>query len=96
MMASFFLIQADPGRTEDLAEFVAKIPGVYNVSVTSGPYDVVVELIHVEEHQQRIRAAVRRAPGLARLCVLQGMARRPGTQAQMQISDARASTLSRH
>ena len=82
-MASFFLIQADPGRTEELAEFVAKLPGVYNVSVTSGPYDVVVEVTQVEEYQQRVRAAVRRAPGLARLCVCQGMARRPEAQVQV-------------
>ena len=82
-MASFFLIQADPGRTEDLAEFVAKMPGVYNVSVTSGPYDVVVEVTQVEDHQQRIRAAVRRAPGLARLCVCQGVVRRPSARAQI-------------
>lgn len=80
-MASFFLIQADPGRTEGLAEFVAKMPGVYSVSVTSGPYDVVVEVTHDEEHQQRIRAAVRRAPGVARLCVCHSAARRPGAEA---------------
>ena len=76
-MASFLLLQADPGRAEPLAGFVAALPGVYDVAVTSGPFDVVAEVTAEREQQQRICAAVRRAPGLARLCVCQGPARRP-------------------
>jgi hypothetical protein len=71
-MASFFLIQTDPGYAAAVAEAVAALPGVMSVSVTSGPYDVVAEVTPAAEQQERIRAEVRRARGLSRLCVCQG------------------------
>jgi len=71
-MASFFLIQTDPGYADAVADVVASLPGVVNVAVTTGPYDVVAEVTAVREHQDQIRAEVRGAPGLGRLCVCQG------------------------
>lgn len=71
-MANFFLIQTDPGYAGEVARAVGSLPGVINVSVTSGPYDVVAEVTAVAEQQERIRAEVRRARGLSRLCVCQG------------------------
>jgi hypothetical protein len=71
-VASFFLIQTDPGYADAVADVVASLPGVVNVAVTTGPYDVVAEVTPALEQQDRIRAEVRRAPGLCRLCVCQG------------------------
>lgn len=61
LVANYLLIQADPG--------------VVDVSVTSGPYDVVAEISPAAEHQQRIRETAQQAPGLWRLCVCQGLER---------------------
>ena len=81
-MASFFLIQTDPGYADVVAKVVASLPGVLDVSVTSGPYDVVAQVTAAAEQQAQIRGEVRRTPGLSRLCVCQGAERqgsaRPG------------------
>ena len=74
-MASFFLIQADPGHATALAQFLSSMPGVFAASVTSGPYDVIAELTPDLEQQQQIAAALRCETGLARLCVCKGSAR---------------------
>lgn len=76
-MASFFLIQVDPGHADALAQLLTQMPGVYDASVTSGPYDVIAEVTPGVEHLQRISTEVRRAPGLAKLWVCQGSTRRP-------------------
>jgi len=74
-VANYLLIQADPGFAPGIAEFISSVPGVIDVSVTSGPYDVVAEVSPAPEHQQRIRETARQAPGLWRLCVCQGLER---------------------
>jgi len=71
-MASFLLIQTDPGYATAVARFVGSVPGVFDVCITSGPYDVVAEVSPVPSLQAEVRAAVRRAPGLSRLCVCNG------------------------
>ena len=71
-MASYFLIQTDPGHAPAVAQFVGSVPGVFDAVVTSGPYDVVAEVSPVLTQQAEIRAAVRLAPGLSRLCVCNG------------------------
>ena len=71
-MASFFLIQAEPGLAAPMAQLLANMPGVYDASVTSGPYDVIAEVTPDLEHQQRIAGALRRTSGLTRLCVCRG------------------------
>ena len=71
-MASFFLIQTDPGYAEAVARFVGSVAGVFDVAVTTGPYDVVAEVSPVLSQQGQVRAAVRLAPGLSRLCVCNG------------------------
>jgi hypothetical protein len=68
-MTTFLLVQADPGHAETLAQHVAQLPGVLSAVVTSGPYDIVAELVGGEEEQAAVRSAVRRATGLCRLCV---------------------------
>lgn len=76
-MASFLLIQVDPGYVASVAHLLANTPGVYDVSVTSGPYDVIAEVTPEPERQRQVRSTVRRAPGLMRLVVSQCSVRRP-------------------
>lgn len=71
-MASFFLIQTDPGYAKAVATYVGRVPGVVDVVVTSGPYDVVAQVSPMPTQQEQLRAAVRLAPGLSRLCVCNG------------------------
>lgn len=77
-MTTFLLLQADAGHAETLAQYVAGLPGVQSAALTSGPYDVVAEVGGGDEQQAAIRSAVRRAPGLCRLCVCRPVSgRRP-------------------
>jgi len=72
LVATFFLIQGDPGHADAIAEFVVRLPGVVSAAVTSGPYDVVAEVSAAVARQPQLRAAVQQAPGLCRLCVCHG------------------------
>ncbi len=60
---ALLLVQADPGRAEEVAAFVAGLPSVTEAAVTSGPYDVIarVDLDGVE--LARLVGLARRAPG---------------------------------
>ena len=68
-MAAFLLIQTNPGYADQLARFIAGLPGVESVAVTSGPYDVVVEVCDQADQQAAVSAAVRSEPGLAHVWV---------------------------
>ena len=48
---------------------VAALPGVESAAVTSGPYDVVVEVCDQADQQAAVSAAVRSEPGLAHVWV---------------------------
>ncbi len=63
------LLQADPGRAEDVARWLAGVQGVTSAAVTSGPYDVIVVVDLGEAELPRVLGQVRRAPGLAGLRV---------------------------
>ena len=53
-----------------MARQVATLPGLTSAVVTSGPYDVVVEVDASAEAQRReLCAWVKQAGGLTRLCV---------------------------
>ena len=69
-MKTFFLLQADPGFAGAVAEHVANAPGVVSVAVTSGAYDVVAEVeVADDQRHEELRAIVRLARGLCRVCV---------------------------
>jgi hypothetical protein len=62
------LLQADPGRAEEVASHLATLPAITTTAVTSGPYDVIAQ-VSSDADVPRVLAAAKRAPGLARLCV---------------------------
>ena len=62
------LLQADPGRADDVASHLATMESVTDTAVTSGPYDVIAR-VRGDADVPRILAEAKRAPGLARLCV---------------------------
>ena len=66
------LLQADPGRADEVAQFVADLPSVCETAVTSGPYDVIARVDVDEDGHDLARVVVsaRRAPGLCavRVC----------------------------
>jgi uncharacterized protein with GYD domain len=64
------LLQADPGRADDVASYVSALPAVVETAVTSGPYDVIVRVDLDEQELSRVLVLTRRAPGLCgvRVC----------------------------
>ena len=43
MVEAYVLIQAEVGRSAEVADAVGKIPGVRFADVVTGPYDVIVQ-----------------------------------------------------
>ena len=64
------LLQAEPGRANEVAEYVGQLPAVTVAAVTSGPYDVIARVQLSGERLSAVLAHARRAPGLAgvRIC----------------------------
>lgn len=64
------LIQADPGASEALRDYLESLPGIVDASSTTGAFDAVARVAVRDEREfQRILVATRDAPGLARLCL---------------------------
>lgn len=68
--AAHLLLQADPGRADEVASFVATLPAVTETAVTSGAYDVIARVDLTGEDLSRVLVQARRAPGLCdvRVC----------------------------
>lgn len=64
------LLQIDPGRAQEAAQYVAGLPSVTETVLTSGPYDVIATVQGSDEALRRTMAQARRTPGLCvlRLC----------------------------
>ncbi|MDX6268276.1 MAG: hypothetical protein QOD70_3016 [Frankiales bacterium] len=62
------LLQADPGRAAELASHIATLPAVCDTVLTSGPYDVIAQVLEDADVPTTL-AGAKRAPGLARICV---------------------------
>jgi DNA-binding Lrp family transcriptional regulator len=70
MTRAHLLIQSGPGTSQALRRHLERIPGVIAAAQTSGPFDAVAQVAVADEDQlQRVLAATRQAPGLARLCL---------------------------
>ena len=66
---ALLLMQADPGRADEVASFVAGLPAVTEAAVTSGPYDVIATIDLTAAGLARVVGLARRAPGLCDLRV---------------------------
>ncbi len=66
--SAHLLLQTDPGRAGDVAAHVGALAVVSQAFITSGPYDVIATL-GPDVDVPHALAQVKRAPGLARLCV---------------------------
>ena len=64
------LLQVDPGRADEVAQYVGQLPAVTVAAVTTGPYDVIARVQLSGEPLSAVLAHARRAPGLAgvRIC----------------------------
>ena len=60
---ALLLLQADPGRAEEVASFVSALPSVRETAVTSGPYDVIARVDLTGPELARLIGLARRAPG---------------------------------
>lgn len=64
------LIQAHPGTTGALRDYLEQVPGVVDAASTTGPFDAVARIAVLDERAlQRVLIATRAAPGLVRLCL---------------------------
>jgi DNA-binding Lrp family transcriptional regulator len=68
MVQAFVLIQAEVGRSAEVADAVGKIPGVRFADVVTGPYDVIVraEAADIDGLGKLIVAKVQAVPGVTR------------------------------
>jgi DNA-binding Lrp family transcriptional regulator len=68
MVQAFVLIQAEVGRSAEVAGAVGKIPGVRFADVVNGPYDVIVraEAADIDGLGKLIVAKVQAVPGVTR------------------------------
>lgn len=64
------LLQIDPGRVREAAQYVSTLPTVTETVLTSGPYDVIATLQGTDASLRRTMAQAKRTPGLCvlRLC----------------------------
>ena len=69
--SAHLLLQADPGRADDVATYLGTLDAVTEAAVTSGPYDVIARVDLSEQDLAHVLVLARRAPGLARVCVCQ-------------------------
>ncbi|MDT7548253.1 MAG: hypothetical protein QOE84_647 [Actinomycetota bacterium] len=64
------LLQADPGTSSALTAYLQGVSGIVEATGTTGPFDAVAEVSVDDEVQlERVLAATKSAPGLARLCL---------------------------
>ncbi len=68
MVDAYVLIQAEVGRSAEVADAVGKIPGVRFADVVTGPYDVVVraEAAEIDGLGKLIVAKVQAVAGITR------------------------------
>jgi DNA-binding Lrp family transcriptional regulator len=68
MVEAYVLIQAEVGRSAEVAGAVGKIPGVSFVDVVTGPYDVITraEAANIDELGKLIVAKVQAVEGVSR------------------------------
>ena len=71
------LLQIDPGRAQEAAQYVAALDAVTDTVLTSGPYDVIATVQGSDAALSRTMAQARRTPGLCLLRSVPRELRRP-------------------
>jgi DNA-binding Lrp family transcriptional regulator len=68
MVDAYVLIQAEVGRSAEVAEALGKIPGVRFADAVTGPYDVIVraEAAEIDELGKLIVTKVQAVVGITR------------------------------
>jgi len=68
MVEAYVLIQAEVGRSAEVADAVGKIPGIRFAEVVTGPYDIVVrvEATEIEGLGRLVVAKVQAVAGVTR------------------------------
>jgi DNA-binding Lrp family transcriptional regulator len=68
MVEAFVLIQAEVGRSAEVADAVGRIPGVRFTDVVTGPYDVIVraEAAGIDQLGKLIVAEIQAVVGVTR------------------------------
>lgn len=68
MSTVFLLLQTDPGRAGDAADFLRSRGTVADVAATSGPFDLIATAeVSDTAGLEQVLGECRRAPGLVRL-----------------------------
>ena len=75
------LLQCEPGRSREVADWLTGLPAVQHAAVTGGAYDVVAVVDLSAGQLSHVLVQARRAPGLARVRVClpagEGVSARP-------------------
>ena len=68
MVQAYILIQAEVGRSRDVASAIRDIPGVVRVDAVTGPYEVVVlvEGPDMDELGRLVVGRIQLVPGITR------------------------------
>lgn len=67
-VSAYVFVLTDMDKTAAVAEAIAKIPGVDDVDVVTGPYDVIVKASAdtMDELGQMVVGSVQKVPGINR------------------------------
>lgn len=68
VVQAYVLIQAEVGRSRDVASAIADIPGVARVDAVTGPYEVVVlaEAPDMDDLGRMVVGRIQHVPGITR------------------------------
>lgn len=68
MVQAYVLVQADVGKSRDVAVAIADIPGVVRVDAVTGPYEVVVlvEGPNMDDVAKMVVGRIQLVPGIIR------------------------------
>lgn len=83
------LLQVDPGRSREAADYLAALPSVLGAAATSGAYDVIATVQAESEAALRgTLALARRTPGLCALRLCRGSASDDGLRTELATAAA--------
>lgn len=68
MVQAYILVQTEVGKAADVAQTIAKTPGVIQAEYVTGPYDVIVraESDNIDDLGQMVVARIQSVEGITR------------------------------